>query len=46
VGHNRETLPNHERVAIAIHRGHHLKAEAAMREIVEVARGDALREIQ
>ena len=46
VGHNRETLPNHERVALAIRRGHHLKAEAAMREIVEVARDDALREIQ
>jgi GntR family transcriptional regulator, galactonate operon transcriptional repressor len=44
VGHNRETLPNHERVALAIARGHHLKAEAAMREIVEVARDDALRE--
>jgi GntR family galactonate operon transcriptional repressor len=44
VGHNRETLPNHERVAVAIARGHHLKAEAAMREIVEVARDDALRE--
>jgi GntR family transcriptional regulator, galactonate operon transcriptional repressor len=42
-GHNRETLPNHERVALAIRRGHHLKAEAAMREIVEVARDDALR---
>ena len=46
VGHNRETLPNHERAALAIRRGHHLKAEAAMREIVEVARDDALREIQ
>ena len=44
VGHNRETLPNHERVATAIARGHHLKAEAAMRAIVEVARDDALRE--
>lgn len=44
VGHNRETLPGHERVALAIRRGHHLKAEAAMREIVEVAREDALRE--
>jgi len=40
VGHNRETLPNHERVALAIARGHHLRAEAAMREIVEVARDD------
>jgi DNA-binding GntR family transcriptional regulator len=38
-------LPNHERVAVAIRRGHHLKAEAAMREIVEVARDDALREV-
>jgi GntR family galactonate operon transcriptional repressor len=45
-GHNRETLPNHERVAVAIRHGHHLKAEAAMREIVEVARDDALREIR
>jgi DNA-binding FadR family transcriptional regulator len=44
-GHNRETLPNHQRVALAIRRGHHLKAEAAMREIVEVARADALQEI-
>ncbi|HEY4463789.1 MAG TPA: FCD domain-containing protein, partial [Streptosporangiaceae bacterium] len=42
---NRETLPHHERVALAIRRGHHLKAEAAMREIVELARTDALREI-
>jgi DNA-binding FadR family transcriptional regulator len=44
VGHNLETLPNHERVAVAIRRGHHRKAEDAMREIVEVARADALRE--
>jgi GntR family transcriptional regulator, galactonate operon transcriptional repressor len=44
VGHNRETLPNHERVALAIRRGHHVKAAEAMREIVEVARDDALRE--
>jgi DNA-binding FadR family transcriptional regulator len=43
VGHNRETLPNHERVALAIRRRHHRKAEEAMREIVEVARQDALR---
>jgi DNA-binding FadR family transcriptional regulator len=42
--HNRDTLPDHERVAVAIRRGHHLKAEAAMREIVEMARDDALRE--
>jgi len=45
VGHNRETLANHERVAVAIRRGHHRKAEEAMRDIVEVAREDALREI-
>jgi GntR family galactonate operon transcriptional repressor len=44
-GHNRETLANHERVAIAIRRGHHRKAEDAMREIVEVARADALQEV-
>jgi GntR family transcriptional regulator, galactonate operon transcriptional repressor len=44
-GHNRETLAAHERVAVAIRRGHHRKAEEAMREIVEVARADALQEI-
>lgn len=44
VGHNRETLAIHERVAIAIRRGHHRKAEDAMREIVEMARADALGE--
>jgi GntR family galactonate operon transcriptional repressor len=44
VGHNRQTLPSHQRVATAIQRGHHRQAEAAMREIVEGARGDALRE--
>ncbi len=44
VGHNRETLRGHERAATAIRRGHHLKAEAAMRDVVEVARDDALRE--
>lgn len=44
VGHNRETLPAHERVALAIRRGHTAKAEAAMREVVEVARNDALKE--
>jgi GntR family transcriptional regulator, galactonate operon transcriptional repressor len=44
VGHNHETLASHERVAVAIRRGHHRKAEDAMREIVEVARADALRE--
>jgi hypothetical protein len=30
-------------VAEAIQRGHHRKAEAAMREVVEGARADALR---
>jgi len=45
-GHNRETLANHERVTQAIKRGHHLKAEAAMRDIVEVARDDAQREFE
>ena len=43
IGHNRATLPNHERVTVAIRRRHHRKAEEAMREIVEVARQDALR---
>jgi DNA-binding FadR family transcriptional regulator len=42
VAHNQETLPAHRRVAEAIQRGHHRKAEAAMREIVEGARADAL----
>ncbi|MEU7854008.1 FadR/GntR family transcriptional regulator [Nonomuraea sp. NPDC049141] len=42
VAHNKETLPNHERVAVAIRRRHHRKAEEAMREVVEVARADAL----
>jgi GntR family transcriptional regulator, galactonate operon transcriptional repressor len=46
IGHNRETLPAHERVAVAIQRGHHHKAEAAMREVVEVARADVLAEEQ
>jgi DNA-binding FadR family transcriptional regulator len=46
VGHNKETLPNHERVAVAIRQGHRRKAEQAMRDIVEVARADALRETQ
>ncbi|HEY8456798.1 MAG TPA: FadR/GntR family transcriptional regulator [Actinopolymorphaceae bacterium] len=41
IEHNKETLPNHERVAVAIRRGHHRKAEEAMREVVEVARADA-----
>ena len=35
--------PHHQRVAEAIQRGHHRKAEAAMREVVEGARADALR---
>jgi GntR family transcriptional regulator, galactonate operon transcriptional repressor len=43
VGHNKETLPNHEIVATSIARGNHRRAEAAMRDIVEVAREDALR---
>ncbi len=44
VAHNRETLASHQRVASAIRRGHHRKAEDAMREIVEGARADALQE--
>jgi DNA-binding FadR family transcriptional regulator len=44
VAHNRETLPTHQRVADAIQRGYHRKAEAAMREIVEGARADLIRE--
>jgi DNA-binding FadR family transcriptional regulator len=44
VAHNRETLPAHQRVADAIQRGYHRKAEAAMREIVEGARADLIRE--
>jgi DNA-binding FadR family transcriptional regulator len=43
VAHNRATLPAHQRVTDAIGRGHHRKAEDAMREIVEGARADALR---
>lgn len=43
-GHYRQTLPSHQRVATAIQRGHHRQAETAMREIVEGARDDALRE--
>lgn len=42
VRHNKETLPNHEKVTIAIRRRHHHKAEEVMREIVEIARADAL----
>ncbi|GAA3545993.1 FadR/GntR family transcriptional regulator [Nonomuraea rosea] len=41
VAHNKETLPGHERVAVAIRRRHHRKAEDAMRDVVEVARADA-----
>ena len=44
-GHNRESLAGHERVAVAIRRGHHRKAEDAMRAIVEAARAGALRGI-
>jgi DNA-binding FadR family transcriptional regulator len=43
IEHNKETLPNHERVALAIRRRHHLKAEEAMRDVVMVARDDAQR---
>jgi DNA-binding FadR family transcriptional regulator len=43
VVHNRQTLPAHQRVADAIQRGHHRKAEAAMREVVEGARADLIR---
>jgi DNA-binding FadR family transcriptional regulator len=42
IAHNRETLPAHQQVAEAIQRGHHRKAEAAMREIVEGARADLI----
>jgi GntR family transcriptional regulator, galactonate operon transcriptional repressor len=42
IAHNRETLPNHERVAKSILHGHHRKAEQFMRTIVEVARVDTL----
>jgi DNA-binding FadR family transcriptional regulator len=42
VARGRQTLPAHQRVAEAIQRGHHRKAEAAMREVVEGARADAL----
>jgi DNA-binding FadR family transcriptional regulator len=42
IAHNRETLPAHQQVAEAIQRGHHRKAEAAMREIVEGARADLM----
>jgi GntR family galactonate operon transcriptional repressor len=43
IAHNKETLPAHERVAVAIRKRHHRKAEEAMREVVEVARDDAIR---
>jgi len=39
--HNKETLPAHERVAVAIRRHHVRKAEEAMRVVVEGARSDA-----
>jgi GntR family galactonate operon transcriptional repressor len=42
VEHNRDTLDNHNRVAVAIRKGHHRQAEEAMRTVVEVARDDAL----
>ncbi len=42
IGHNKETLGNHDTVAVSIVRGHHRKAEDAMRVIVEVAREDAI----
>lgn len=45
VTHNRETLGVHEEVATGIVRGHHRKAEAAMRMIVEGARDDLMRSI-
>ncbi|MBZ5740981.1 FadR/GntR family transcriptional regulator [Nocardioides mangrovi] len=41
-GHNRETLAAHEEVAAAVLRGHHRKAETAMRAVVEGARADLL----
>ncbi|MBB2910349.1 DNA-binding FadR family transcriptional regulator [Streptosporangium becharense] len=46
IAHNKETLPNHERVAVAIRRHHHRKAEEAMRDVVEVARADAEQHIR
>ncbi|GAA5045105.1 DNA-binding FadR family transcriptional regulator [Thermocatellispora tengchongensis] len=45
ISHNKETLPAHERVAVAIRRHHHRKAEEAMREVVEVARTDAEQQV-
>ena len=46
VGHNTNTLPNHEQVAVAIGRGHHRKAEQAMRDVVETARADVQHEVE
>jgi GntR family galactonate operon transcriptional repressor len=46
VGHNKATLAAHDAVATGIVRGHHRKAETAMREIVEGARADALAEAE
>jgi DNA-binding FadR family transcriptional regulator len=46
VAHNRETLPNHERVARSILYGHHRNAELFMRRVVEVARADVLQQRQ
>ena len=46
VGHNTNTLPNHEQVAVAIGRGHHRKAEQAMRDVVEAARADVQHEVE
>ena len=43
IDHNRDTLDNHQRVAVAIRKGHHRQAEEAMRSVVDVARADALR---
>lgn len=42
IAHNKAALPFHEEVAGAIRRGHHRKAEEAMRAIVEIARREAL----
>jgi GntR family transcriptional regulator, galactonate operon transcriptional repressor len=41
VSRNRATIPLHERVAVAIRRHAHRKAEEAMRAVVEGARADA-----
>lgn len=42
IGHNRTTLSAHEQIAVSIRRGHHRKAEEAMRLVVEGARRDLL----